>query len=247
MKVALYFRVSTSSQTGEDRFGLAAQREAVALYCKARGYEVVAEYEDAGFSGASAERPGLATMLHDAAHENNEGRKPPFDAVIVAKGDRLAREVMLDGYLRFTLKKMGVEVLSASEETVGDDPMNALLQTMLAAFAQFERALITARLVGGRRAKKASGGYADGRPRYGMRAADGALIEDAQEAQVVSVMLALRKKGNSVRAIADHLNEQGLKPRHGSVWRSSTVHNVLKRLAKPRTSRKKLQRGTNAT
>lgn len=234
MKVAVYYRVSTGAQAGEDRFGLPAQREAVETYCKRHKHEIVAVYEDAGYSGATADRPDLAKMLHDAAHEDEHGRKPPFDAVVVAKFDRLARKAMLDGYIRFSLKKNGVSVVSATEETEEDDPQSQLMQAMLAAFAEFERSLITARLAGGRRVKRARGEYAEGRPRYGMRAEGKALVVDEDEAEIVKMMRTLRKQGKTYREIADKLNDKGFAPRHGSTWRHSTVHNVLKRLEKPR-------------
>lgn len=234
MKVALYFRVSTAAQAGEDRFGLPAQREAVEKYARKHKFEVVAVYEDAGFSGATADRPNLAKLLHDAAHEDDKGRKPPFDAIVVAKFDRLARDTMLDGYLRFTLKKLGVAIISATEETRDDDPTSQLMQAMLAAFAQFERSLITARLSGGRRVKRAKGGYAEGRPPYGMRAENGSLVADEAEAKVIEVIRGLRKQRRTVREIADRLNSKGLAPRHGTTWGASTVHNIVKRFEKPR-------------
>lgn len=235
MKVALYYRVSTASQAEEDRYGLPAQRIAVERFCKRHKCEVVARYEDPGHSGASADRPGLALLLHDAGQPNEDGRKPPFDAVIVAKFDRLARDSMLDGYLRFTLKQRGVKVLSATEEQADDDnPTAKLLQGVLIAVAEFERSLIKARLMGGRRAKKAAGGYAEGRPRYGTRAENGSLIPDREEAAVVELVRSLRKKGLTIRAIAGRLNARGFSARHGRAWQPSTVHNVLKRLDRRR-------------
>lgn len=231
MRVAAYFRVSTGAQAGEDRFGLQAQHEAVERYCAEHHHEIVAVYEDAGYSGASADRPELARMLHEAAHEGDDGRKPPFDAVVVAKGDRIARDVMLDGYLRFTLKKAGVEIISASEETTGNDPTTQLMQAMLAAFAQFERSLITARLVGGRRVKRAAGGYAEGRPRFGTRAVGKALVANEDEARAVALIRKLRKRGMTIRAIAAHLNETQFRPRHAKKWNPSTVGNIVQRLS----------------
>jgi|SRR5581483_4871373 len=239
MKVAVYYRVSTGAQAGEDRFGLPAQREAVEAYCKCQKHEIVAVYEDAGYSGASADRPDLAKMLNDAAHEDEKGRKPPFDAVVVARFDRLARKAMLDGYLRFTLKKNGVSVLSATEESNEDDPASIALQGMLAVFAEFERAVIKARLSSGRRVKRSKGGYSEGRPRYGMRAEGKSLVVDDDEVEIVNVMQTLRKQGKTYREIADRLNAKGYEPRHGSTWRHSMVHNVLKRLEKPRRKKSK--------
>ena len=105
--------------------------------CEREGHEVVATFEDVGFSGATADRPGLAALLEA------EG----FKAVVVPCWDRLARDTTLDGYLRYSLEKRGVQVLSATQEN-GVDPIAKLTQNILAAVAGYERHLIAQRLAG---------------------------------------------------------------------------------------------------
>jgi len=223
MKVAAYFRVSCKKQGEADRLGLPAQEAAVQRYATENGHEVVDSYRDIGFSGATADRPDLARLLTDAA----DGR---FEAVLVYRGDRLARDTMLDGYLRFTLKRHGVTVLSATEKNAsGEDPTAKLTQSVLAAVAEFERHLIKARLSAARRLKKARGGYADGRPRYGFRAEGAALVPCEQEQVAFRLMRRLRRQGATFRTIAATLAAQGCQPRHGCVWHPFTVKRILSR------------------
>ena len=75
MRAALYARVSTSDQTCEMQ--LRESRE----YALRRGWEIVGEYVDTGWSGAKASRPQLDRLMQDAS-------KRSFDAVLVYKLDR---------------------------------------------------------------------------------------------------------------------------------------------------------------
>lgn len=230
MRVATYYRVSTKAQGEDDRLGLPAQEAAVDRFCRQHGHEVVGRYADIGFSGATADRPDLARLLADA----NEGG---FEAVIVYKGDRLARDTMLDGYLRFTLKRHGLAVLSASErDTAGEDPIARLTQSVLAAVAEFERHLIRQRLSAARRVKKANGGYSEGRPRFGFRAENAALVSDEREQEAVAMMRRLRKRGESLRSIASALEASAYRPRSGKTWHPNVINRILSRkTARPKS------------
>src|SRR5690242_10877736 len=138
MRVVAYFRVSTKGQGEADRLGLPTQEAAIERFCRDGGHELGEQYSDVGFSGATADRPELARLLSDAANS-------AFQAVVVYRGDRLARDTMLDGYLRYSLKRRGVAVLSATEaDTIGEDPTAKLTQAVLAAVSEFERHLIKA-------------------------------------------------------------------------------------------------------
>ncbi len=55
----LYFRVSSQAQAAEDRYSLPQQLAALREHTQSEGYEVLEEVQDAGYSGASLERPGL--------------------------------------------------------------------------------------------------------------------------------------------------------------------------------------------
>jgi DNA invertase Pin-like site-specific DNA recombinase len=223
MRIAAYFRVSTKAQGEGDRLGLPAQEAAVDRFCEQNGHEIVGRYADVGFSGATADRPELARVLADASLAK-------FDAVVVYRGDRLARDTMLDGYLRYMLKRHGVAVLSASEgDSAGEDPVARLTQSVLAAVAEFERHLIRQRLSAARRVKKASGGYADGRPRFGFRAENASLVAIEREQAAIALMRRLRRRGESFRSIATALDSVGYLPRRGSTWHPFSVRRILAR------------------
>lgn len=218
LRIATYVRVSTKGQGEDDQYGLPRQHADIAAYVARQGHEIVAAFEDVGYSGATADRPGLAALLEAGG----------FDAVVVPAWDRLARDTMLDGYLRYTLEKRGVRVLSATQEN-GVDEISKLTQTILAGVAQYERHLIAQRLAGGRKAKAAVGGYAHGQPPYGTKATRGSkrLTIDQAEYEILGVMRALKSQGKTVRAIAEELNESGHRARNGGLWGPSSVYGAL--------------------
>jgi len=131
-----YARVSTSDQS------LAAQRDCLA----AEGCERI--YEDAGTSGAAAERPGLERLR--AALE-------PGDVVVVARLDRLGRSLAQLVTLIEELRGLGVEFRSVRERIDTTDPGGRLYFHLLAALAEFERELIRERTRAGMASAKARG------------------------------------------------------------------------------------------
>ncbi len=65
IKAAIYARVSTEEQATPDKVSLAVQRERAEAYCATQGWQMVEVYEDAGVSGAKADRPALTRLLTD--------------------------------------------------------------------------------------------------------------------------------------------------------------------------------------
>jgi len=189
MRAVGYCRVSTENQNGCDSFGLESQRTAITNYCKANGLELVNIYEDPAFSGSlpPLERPGLHKLLEIL-------KAGDIQQVIVTRLDRLARDTMLSLWLMKEIKKLGAELVSIAEPGRWDDPTQKLLLTMVAAFAEFEKSLISSRLSSGRKTKARNGGYAGGKAPIGYRSEKGEkrLILDEEKAATVRRVFELR-------------------------------------------------------
>lgn len=217
-----YVRVSTGAQR-DDGWGLPSQRQAVREYAKAHDLRIVRIYEDAGVSGQKdvAERPGLAGAL--AACEAHEA-----EVLVVPKLDRLARDLLIQEVVIQRLGRAGVEVLSVAEPDIDGDHTRTLVRQVLGAIAQYERAVIRARTAAGRAQKAAAGGYAGGRPPYGMRAVDGELRPDPAEQAVVERVRAMRAEGRSLREIAAVLDAEGVRTKDGRTWHPYAVARLLR-------------------
>lgn len=230
MRAVGYVRVSTENQNGCNSFGLETQRDAILKYCTANGLELVQVYEDPALSGSlqPLERPGLHALLEAL-------KAGDIDQVIVTRLDRLARDTMLSLWLMKEIKKLGAELVSTTEPGRWEDPTQKLLLTMVAAFAEFEKSLITSRLSSGRKTKARQGGYAGGKAPIGYKAerGDKALTVDEEEASTVKRVFELReaKPDASLKKIADILNSAGYSTKEGKPFYAMQVKRILDRKA----------------
>jgi len=227
MKTAAYLRVSTQDQAGDDRFGLSDQKQAIKAYAKSHGHEVVAWYSDE-VSGATLDRPGLQELLTHSG-------KDMFKAVLVAKMDRIARDLMAQLWIEKELLKHDVEIVSTAEPFRGQDPANVLFRQIIGAFAQFEKARITERMSGGRKQKAKVGGYSGGGAAMGYQAERGAKVLrlDPGKADTVKKVFEIRKRHPrwSLQEIANRLNEEGYTTAEGKLFYKMQVKRVLARKA----------------
>lgn len=215
-----YLRVSKEEQA----LSPVAQREAITRWCKANGAELVAIFEDIDISGGTAldRRPGLLAAL--AALEAKRA-----GMLVVAKRDRLARDVMNAALVERLTERVGARIRSAAGEgTEGelDDPSGMLMRGIVDLFAQYERAIIRARTKAAL-AVKASRGERTGQVRFGFKATpDGHVVEDEGEKKTISRVLELRSNGSSIRTIASQLQAEGI-PCRGQRWHPTTIARLL--------------------
>jgi DNA invertase Pin-like site-specific DNA recombinase len=151
-RAALYVRVSTDKQTVEN------QISALTKIAKARGWQVVETYSDAGISGAKGrkDRPGLDQMLRDAQRHR-------FDVVMAWAIDRLGRSLIdLLGTIQH-LDECGVDLYLDQQQLDTTTPMGKLMFQVTGAFAEFERSLIKQRIHAGLK-RAVSAGKTLGRP-----------------------------------------------------------------------------------
>lgn len=151
MKVAIYGRVSTAEQNAE------SQMYDVRQLAAQRGYEVVEEYVDVGYSGARARRPALDRLMADARH----GR---FAAVLVWASDRMARSVRHFVEVLSELDHLGVAYISYREQIDTAGPLGRAIMIIVAAIAELERSLIVERVRAGMRRARLEGRHIGRRP-----------------------------------------------------------------------------------
>ena len=204
-----YLRVSTEEQA----LGPEAQRAAIERWALANGVTVVAWFVDQGVSGGAPldKRPSMLAAV-DALEAHGAG------ALVVAKRDRLARDVVLAAMLESLVKRHGARIVSAAGEggDDADDPSGMLMRRMVDAFAEYERALIRARTRAALAVKRGRGERTGAVP-YGSRlGADARMLEpNADEQAVLDRVRALRAEGASLRAVVATLAAEGVTSRAG--------------------------------
>jgi hypothetical protein len=145
MRIALYYRVSTSDQTTEP------QRLELLEYARRRGWTNFREYRDV-ISGTKTARIGLEMMMRGV-------RKHQFDAVLVAKLDRLGRSLPHLAQLIAELDSHKVALVATTQgiDTTESNPAGRLQMHVLMAVAEFEREIIRERTKAGLKAALARG------------------------------------------------------------------------------------------
>jgi DNA invertase Pin-like site-specific DNA recombinase len=151
-QAAIYGRVSTLTNQSTEM-----QVRDLRELADRRGFKVLHEYLDEGFSGAKSSRPALDRMLADA-------KRGKFRILLVWKLDRLGRSLANLVRLLEDLRAYNVELVSFSEGLDFTTTTGKLLYQMLSAFSEFERDCIRERVRSGLRNARAKGKRL-GRPR----------------------------------------------------------------------------------
>lgn len=205
MNVIGYVRVSTAEQA-DSGAGLEAQRAAIASEAAHRGWELVTIYEDAGASGKSLNRPGLADALE--AVESGQAA-----AIIVAKLDRLSRSVHDFAGLMQRAQPCGWALVALDLVIDTTTAAGGLIANVMASVAEWERRVIGERTAAALAARRAAG-VRLGRPRE-------------IPPEVVARIRALHASGYRVAQIAAKLNKEGVPTPRGGSWFSPGVSRVL--------------------
>lgn len=217
-----YLRVSTDDQ----KLGAEAQRAAIEAWAAREGVSVVAWHVDAGISGRSdiADRPALIAALAEL-------RAVRAGVLVVAKRDRLARDVLVAATIERAAAACGAKVLSAEGTGNGDSAADAFMRTILDGAAAYERALIRARTVAALQAKRARGERAGEVP-FGFSAdAAGMLSPNAAELAVVAIVRELRAAGMPLRAIVTELAKREVASRSGRPLQLTQVARIARAAA----------------
>jgi DNA invertase Pin-like site-specific DNA recombinase len=214
-----YVRVSKDDQ----KLGPEAQRASIEAWAAREGVQVAAWHVDAGVCSVTPidARPGLVAALASL-------RQHGAGVLVVAKRDRIARDVVLTAGVERAAAQSGAAVVSAAGEGNGDTPADGFMRTVIDGAAAYERALIRARTKAALGAKRAKGERTGELP-YGFRlAADGVHIErDEGEQAVLATVRELSAAGLSQRAIVGALVARGLVSRVGRPFGQTQVCRML--------------------
>lgn len=216
-----YIRVSTEQQAEDDKYGIDVQKQAILLYANNNGYNIV-DWKIDEVSGVKDDRPALNEILYGDNILN-----PPFEAVIIFKNDRLARETKLYFYYLYTLEKKNIKLLSTREEFPEGSDMANIYHALLLFVAEQERKNIALRTSRGRSIKAQCGGYSGGRCPYGYKVVGGRLIINEDEKPMVEYVFSEHEKGTPMMTIADNLTDLGYRTRKGTKFQAKSISSIL--------------------
>jgi DNA invertase Pin-like site-specific DNA recombinase len=210
-----YLRTSSSANVGEDKDSDKRQRAAIEAFAKRAGYEIVAEYYDAGVRGADAieSRPGFAAMLERIAGNG-------VRTIIVETANRFARDLMVQEVGFAMLRERGIELIAADSPNafLDDGPTAKLIRQVLGAVAEFDKAMTIAKLRGARERKRREDGKCEGRKPLAEKFPEAVKLAKRlrRASPKTGERMSLRKISAELAA-AGHVNERGVPFNAGSI------------------------------
>ncbi len=228
-RVAIYARVSSDRQEQEDT--IQSQIAALRRHAAEKGYEVVAECLDEGYSGTIATRPQL-DRLRDLA------RTGAIDVALFNATDRLARSQVLLLVVVDELRQAGVRPEFVNL-VVDDTPVGQLALGFHGLFSEYYRLKVLEDTRRGKLFWARQGALVGGHAPYGyrfVRRSDherARLDVDETQAVVVRRMFGwLVDEHLSVRGIALRLTGQGVATSRGAAqWQPTAVDRILRNAA----------------
>lgn len=227
MQVVLYARVSSERQDVD--LSISAQLKALREYAARHGYTVVREFVDEAESAKSADRPKFQEMVALGR------RKPaPFQAILVWKLSRFARNREDSILYKSLLRKHGIQVISINEP-VEDSPTGRMLEGMIEVIDEFYSANLAQDVLRGMREAASRGYWVSATTPFGYRRIK---VHDSGRqrvkleiepaaAPIVQRMFRLAASSTGVKDIAKQLNADGIASPKGKRWGKGAVHAML--------------------
>jgi DNA invertase Pin-like site-specific DNA recombinase len=217
-----YYRVSTAKQ-GRSGLGIDAQKKAVLDYMNGGNWKVLREFTEVE-SGKNSDRVELAKALQEC--------RMTGATLVIAKLDRLSR----DAHFLLGLDKAGVNFVAADMPDA-----NRLTVGIMAVIAQAEREMISKRTKDALQASKVRRAAEGLKPLGGWRggpvgdpsAARAARTKksEAFAASLKTIVEDLRGKGKTLKEIAEHLTERGIRTPRGGAWSPMQVYRLTMKAA----------------
>lgn len=214
----LYLRYSSSSQTEQSIEG---QRRVCLEYCERHGIICVAQYEDRATSAShdTQRRHSFLKMMQDAERQ-------PWDAVMVYKLDRFARNRYDSATYKAKLKKFGIKLISATEN-LSDSPESIILESVLEGMAEFYSAELSQKIHRGLRESALKCNFAGGQIPLGYKIVDKKYTVDELTAPIVKEAFELYANGSTIREITDLFNEKGYRSSKGAQFNRNSFKKLL--------------------
>jgi site-specific DNA recombinase len=203
-------------------FSIDAQLKACHELAKAKGWDVVIIYTDAGYSARSDKRPDFKKMIADAQDHK-------FEVIIVHKFDRFSRNRADAVNYKKLLRALDVKVFSVSEPLDPEDPSGVITEGMLEVMAEWYSINLSRETQKGKRAR-AEAGYQNNAIPFGYVKDKGKnTIAQIDPEKIKGYHLAVKiaLEGETDRHIAYALNLEGYRTTKGRPFSKDTVAAML--------------------
>lgn len=227
MNAIIYSRYSPRPKDKADKCeSLEVQEARCRAYSQAYRWKVIDTdiFREPEVSGKDIEhRPVLQNAIERASAKKA--------VLVVSSLDRLSRSVVDSIHIVDELRRAGAGLACVSQHVDTSDPSGWLMFTLQAAFAEYERLLISQRTSQGMKHRQANGQKMSKAPPYGYMVDPRdkkRIVVDDNEQRIIGVVCDFRRRGMSLRAICRSLEATGDRAR-GKRWHHGTIRRILER------------------
>lgn len=217
-KAVLYLRYSSAGQTEQSIEG---QRRVCTDYAERNDLKIVGEYIDRATSAAhdTQKRKSFLRMISDSS-------KHGFEAVIVYKLDRFARNRYDSANYKQKLKANGVSVISATEGISGD-PESVILESVLEGMAEYYSLELSQKVRRGINESIEKRQWLGGQVPLGFRVENKTLVPDPVTAPIIKEIFQMALDGDSFADLVSRINAAGLRNKYGKPFSRNVLSSIL--------------------
>ncbi|MCM1224930.1 MAG: recombinase family protein [Lachnospiraceae bacterium] len=215
-----YIRVSTDQQT---ELSPDAQIRLLQEYCDKKGYFLNHIYKDLGISGRNAKkRPAFQEMIADCKSKDH-----PYDAILVWKFSRFARNQEESIVFKSMLRKVNVDVYSVSED-LPDGEFSGLIERIIEWMDEYYSIRLSGEVMRGMSQNAMNGGY-NAIPPFGYTKAKGEIpVIQEENAEIVQMCYEMFLSGSSYASIARKINDMGIRTKRGRKWENRNIKYMIR-------------------
>lgn len=215
-----YARFSSDNQRDES---IDAQLRAIHEYAERNGFKIVGEYIDRARSATTDNRPEFLKMVEDA----KEGK---FEAVLVHKLDRFARNRADSIGYRMKLRQQGVRLISVLEQLDESSPESVILESVLEGLAEYYSKNLSREVKKGMKENALRCQHTGGRPPlgYDVDPVTKHYVLNEAEAEIVRFIFQSVAERKGYGEIINLMNSRGWRTKRGLPFGKNSIHEILR-------------------
>ena len=217
-----YLRYSSENQ---QETSIEYQDAAIMQYCERNHLIMINKYIDRAQSGTTSKRHAFRQMLSDAKSQ------PGWSQILVYNFSRFSRNVIDSITYSSELLSYGITLVSITEGSiVNATPGETLLRNVTFAINQYTSDQTAVQSLLGQKAQARKSKHCGGIPPLGYDLdAEGKLIINEREAEVVRKIFQMYLDGVSYQQMAKTLNQSGYQTKTGRPFQKNSFYEILKR------------------
>ena len=156
-----------------------------------------------------------------------DAEKRQWDAVVVYKLDRFARNKYDSATYKYKLNKYGVKVISATEN-ISDNPEGIILEAVLEGMAEYYSRELSQKVQRGCRESALKAKNLGGTVPLGYKLVNHQLVIDPMGAKIVKEAFDLYSAGATISTIIETFNAKGYRTATGAEFNKNSFHNLFR-------------------